>query len=117
MAGVVLSGPLLRLNTSVPSLGPSRVLSGGLPRNDAVWGGPGRIAGSVVVDANPDVPVRRRVRLYDGLTGALVRETWSAADGVYAFERVRIGMYCVVSHDHTGEYNAAVRDRIEAVLS
>lgn len=108
---------IVRLNTQMPSLGPSRVLPDALPRNDTVWGGAYRIAGSVVVDADPDVPVVRRVRLLDWLTGVLVRETWSASNGVYSFERLRPGLYFVVSHDHTGEYNAAVRDRIEAVPS
>lgn len=116
MAGAVLDD-LVRLATQSPSLGPSRAMTDEIPRNDSVWGGAYRIAGSVVVDANPDVPVQHRVRLSDCLTGVLVRETWSSANGAYAFERIRPGLYFVVSHDHTGEYNAAVRDRIEAVPS
>lgn len=105
---------LVRLGTSWPVGGPGRVL---LPpvRFDLVDGGASRIAGAVLVDASPDVPVSRRVRLYHAKTGRLVREQWSDAAGLYAFEQIAAGTYFVVAHDDTLEYNAVIRDRIEAV--
>jgi hypothetical protein len=105
---------LVRLGTSWPTGGPGRVL---LPpvRFDLVDGGAHRVAGSVLVDAAPDVPVSRRVRLYHAKTGRLVREQWSDAAGAYAFEQIAAGSYFVVAHDHTLEYNSVIRDRIDSV--
>lgn len=84
-------------------------------RHDAQDGGRYRVAGTVKIDGTPATPVRRRVRLFDVVSGRLVREAWSAADGAFAFERIRDGEYLVVSDDHTRLYNAVVADRVSAV--
>lgn len=83
-------------------------------RYDSVDSGSRKIEGTVAIDDSPDIPVARRVRLYDKPSGRLVRETWSATDGTYSFEKLREGKFFLISHDHTLNENAAVRDEIES---
>lgn len=83
---------------------------------DPFDGGNFRIAGTVAIDDSPDIPVRRRVRLFHKLSGRLVRETWSAEDGSYEFRDIANDTYLVVAHDHTLQYNAAVKDSITPEL-
>lgn len=113
--GAALRG-LVRLGTTFPGVPVHHAIGASpLPRSDAVDGGAHFVAGSVLIDATPDVPVSRRVRLFDALTGRVIRETWSAADGSYSFTKIRAGTYFVTAHDHALEYNAVIRDRIEAM--
>lgn len=83
-------------------------------RHDTADGGPYRVAGTVKIDGTPAVPVARRVRLFDVISGRLVRQVWSGADGAFAFENLRAGEYLVVSDDHTRTYNAVAADRVAA---
>lgn len=57
-----------------------------------------------------------RVRLFDRLSGRLIRETWSNVDGSYAFEFIayRLNGYFIVAFDHTSgdRRNAAIADLI-----
>ena len=57
-----------------------------------------------------EVPVRRRVRLYDERSGNCLGETWSdATTGVYRFEYVDMErIYTVLSYDHNGVFSAEV---------
>jgi hypothetical protein len=75
---------------------------GGFARFDTIDGGARRLEGLVTVDG---VPAARRVRLHDQPSGRLLRETWSGADGVYRFDRLRQGTYYVVGLDHTGQFD------------
>ena len=77
-------------------------------------GGRGRIVGTVKVDSTPDYPVWRRVRLFDRRDNRLVRETWSdPVTGAYAFEYINPArLYVVIAYDHTGVYNAEIRDSV-----
>lgn len=119
-AAFVLVAPGARLGGRTPRLAPgvpvvqARSL-GGLARYDTADGGAYRVAGTVKIDGTPATPVRRRVRLFDVTSGRLVRQVWSAADGSFAFERIRGGEYIVVSDDHTRTYNAVAADRVLAV--
>ena len=80
---------------------------------DAEHGGRGRIVGTTQADGDPDYPVSRRVRLLRQRDGALVRETWSDAAGHYAFDRLRHDVpYVLMSHDHTGLFNAVIADGV-----
>jgi hypothetical protein len=103
-------------STRLVSAWPSGPLDGRVdakaPRWDSVDGGPLRIAGTVKIDDSPDIPVSRRVRMFDLQTAKLIRETWSATDGTYAFEKIRDGKFFLVSHDHTLTENAAIKDQI-----
>ncbi len=60
--------------------------------------------------AGSEVPVWRRVRLYDERSGNCMRETWSdAATGVYRFDYVDMWrIYTVLSYDHNGVFSAEV---------
>ena len=79
-------------------------------------GGSGRIAGTVKVDSTPDYPAWRRVRLFVKRDGRLVREVWSnPVTGEYSFDYVSLSLqFIVIAHDHTGVFNAEVRDSITA---
>lgn len=108
---------------------PALVLSGGASApaglvlhplaatQDLQDGGGYRIYGTTELDADPtDVPVRRRVQLYNQRDGRLVRETWSdAATGAYRFDHIRGGdgtRYFVVAFDHTGDKRAVIADNL-----
>lgn len=77
--------------------------------------GPGYITGIVKV---LDVPSARAVRLYDRVSGELLRTTQSASDGSYRFNNVQLSRkYMAVALDDAGNtvvYDAAVKDMIEA---
>lgn len=78
-------------------------------------GGRRKVSGTVKIDSSPDIPVRRKVRLFCAVSGRLVRETWSdPVTGAYSFEYVRPGPWMVTTHDYTGSYNAVVADNILA---
>ena len=79
---------------------------------DSVHGGLGIISGTVKESGTPALPVVRRVRLYRKLDGLLVRDTWSSADGTYQFRGVALQDYYVVAFDHTGNFNAVIKDSI-----
>lgn len=59
-----------------------------------------------------------RVRLFDRRTALCLRETWSAADGAYAFDRIADqpnGYFAVVFDHSDSPLNAAVADLITPV--
>jgi len=73
------------------------------PRKDQVDGGAYRLTG--VVTSN-GIPASRRVRLFDQISGRLMRETWSdSVTGVYIFDYIRQGTFFVIAHDHTGAFD------------
>lgn len=111
---VSLPGPA-RLSTSWPSGTGGRVLPKPVHRDD-VDGGTFSISGTVYLKGPPQVPASRRVRLHDYYSGRPVREVLSdVATGAYLFEQIKPGLYYVVAFDHTGTYNAVIKDRIQAV--
>lgn len=76
-----------------------------------------RIYGTTKVDATPvDVPVRRRVQLYNQRGGRLIREVWSdATTGAYSFDGIRGGdgtRYFVAAFDHTQDKRAVIADNL-----
>lgn len=83
---------------------------------DMGYGGNYRVAGTTKVEGSPKLPVSRRVRLHDQLTGRLVREQWSTAGtGAYSFDNIKAGTYYVVALDHTRAYNAVIASDFAAV--
>lgn len=80
---------------------------------------PGVIYGTTVLAGSPDVPVRRRVQLFEcanahGMafpTSVIpVRWQWSAPDGSYRFEGVDPAKtYGVIAYDHTGVHDPVVK--------
>ena len=106
---IVLSG-----GASAPT---GQVLAPAAITRDMQDGGGYCIYGTTELDADPtDVPVRRRVQLYNQRDGRLVSETWSdAATGAYRFDHIRGGAgtrYFVVAFDHTGDKRAVVADNL-----
>lgn len=91
-------------------------LRGALHRYDAADSGPYRVAGTVVIDGTPATPASRRVRLFDKISGRLVREQWSAADGTFEFAQVRVGPWLLVVDDYTLTYEADAATEVLAVL-
>jgi hypothetical protein len=76
--------------------------------------GTGTISGNVTESAQPsNIPVRRRVRLYEKRLGALVVEMFSSSTGAYKFDYLSLDyLYYVVAFDYTGTYNAVIKDSI-----
>ena len=73
----------------------------------------GFVAGTVKERPNgapegSEVPVWRRVRLYDERSGNCLRETWSdATTGAYRFDYIDMErVYTVLSYDHNGKFVA-----------
>ena len=114
-----MSAPLLL----GPSLLPARLLGGGALQKmafapgilirDIYRGGAGFVAGTVKerpkgAPEGSEVPVWRRVRLYDERRGACIAETWSdATTGAYRFDCIDMGrIYTVLSYDHNGQFVA-----------
>ena len=75
------------------------------------WGGNLKIAGTVKKQGSPNQPVYRRVVLHDQQTGLVVQSQWSnPVTGAYSFNRIKAGVYYVVSFDHTGNFRAVIAD-------
>lgn len=92
-----------------------RAIESRSPRVNIVFDGAFQITGTTKNTGSPATPVRRRVRLHEQLTGALVRETWSdAATGAYVFGHVRAGVYYVTAFDHTGLYGGVIETDVIA---
>ena len=127
-----MSAPLLL----GPSLLPARLLDGGALQKmafapgilirDIYCGGAGFVAGTVKerpkgAPEGSEVPVWRRVRLYDERRGACIAETWSdATTGAYRFDYVDMWrIYTVLSYDHNGQFvavaaNGLVPERMQS---
>ena len=83
---------------------------------DMVDGGGHQIVGTV---DEVGVAGAYRVRLFERRTGRCVRETWSAADGSYAFNYIayRPNGYFVIAFDYgDNPLNAAIADLITPEL-
>lgn len=84
-------------------------------RNRNADGGAFRVAGTASNIGTPNVPVRRRVRLHDQITGRVLREVWSdGTTGAYSFDWIRPGTYYVTGFDHTRQYNGVIETDIKA---
>ena len=119
-----------------PSLLPARLQGGGALQKmafapgilirDIYRGGAGFVAGTVKerpkgAPEGSEVPVWRRVRLYDERQGACMAETWSdATTGAYRFDCIDMGrIYTVLSYDHNGQFvavaaNGLVPERMQS---
>ncbi|MFM9902088.1 MAG: hypothetical protein ACKVOT_13840 [Polaromonas sp.] len=71
-------------------------------------GGRHRVAGTTKYVGPPSTPVSRYVRLYDSISGRLVRAQWSTPQGAYSFDNIRLGNFFVMSQDYTGQYNGVI---------
>lgn len=82
------------------------------------YNGRGRILSTVKRKASPaNLPVARRVRLHEQLTGGFVGETWSDSAGNYVFEYIDPACkYYAAAFDHTGEYRGTIADDLTPEL-
>ena len=97
--------------TSKPAPAPNRI--------DIAYGGTATVAGTVKRKADPaNVPLRRRVRLYDENGRQFIREVWSdAVTGVFAFENLNPAYaYTAMTYDHENIYRALVIDNLTEVV-
>lgn len=79
------------------------------------YGGDGKIYGTVKQKSTPaNLPLSRRVVLFDQSTGTQLAETWSdSVTGEYSFEYLDTGKeFYVVVFDHTNTYRAIAADAI-----
>lgn len=75
------------------------------------YGGPGQITGTTV-DKN-NVPISRKVLLYDRRSHILLRSTWSNAAGAYSFKDLDPDReYTLIGHDYSDEYNGVIADNV-----
>lgn len=83
---------------------------------DVEDGGAFKIVGTVKEVALPvNLPLARRVRLYEERSGRLIKSTFSDAAGNYAFTEIRGDRpYTVVAFDYTDTYRAVVADKLIA---
>ncbi len=82
---------------------------------DLRYGGGASISGTVKRKATPaNVPLARRVRLFDEATGTLLQETLSdATTGEYSFDGVDTRRrYTVLAYDHLHDYRAEAADNL-----
>jgi len=113
--GTYIGALLIRPAAYLPSHALPAMIDHDLHLKDMADGGTLSVSGTVLIEGTPQTPVARRVRLHDHRTGRLVRETWSdPLTGAYAFTGIRAGTFYVVSHDHTLNFNAVIRDRVES---
>lgn len=86
----------------------------GTSYRDFEFGGFGRIAGTVKKDAEPDIPLKRRVRLHREQDGLLIREVWShPTTGAYSFDYIdATKQYTVITYDYLHDYRAVIADNI-----
>lgn len=85
-------------------------------RLDLQDGGTVSVTGTVKRKGDPvDVPLRRRVRLYNESDRRFVRETWSdAVTGAFVFPDLKAGaVYTAMAYDHENNYRALVIDNIQ----
>ena len=51
--------------------------------------------------------------LLERKTHLVIRSTWAAEDGSYAFDWIDPSLtYTILAHDYTGQYNAVVADNV-----
>lgn len=80
---------------------------------DHWYAGRGRISATTEIKGSPNMPVSRRVRLHEQITGNFVKETWSDAAGNYTFDYIDPSRrYYAVAFDHTGAYQGVVADQL-----
>ncbi len=114
--------PLRQANAATPTTiseypAPAFTIADGNPTTfDMGDGGTATIYGTVKRDADPDdLPVARRVRLYDERGRRFIRETWSDANGDFSFTGINQGgLYTAIAYDHLGQFRAVISDALVA---
>jgi hypothetical protein len=85
---------------------------------DETFGGTATIVGTVKEYSLPrNLPLRRRVRLYDERGRMFAREVWSdPVTGLFAFPNMRSDIkWTAMVYDHLGQFQALIIDGVDAV--
>ena len=81
------------------------------PQRSLLHGGKGSIIGTTV-KVPSDIPVPRKVRLFEENSGLLIQEVWSDAAGNYVFNGLSDNYYFITAHDHTLEFNGVIQSHV-----
>ena len=116
MAVGILSAASIHLSGGMPGTTGTVLVPPSL-QHDLQDGGLYLVHGTVHLDATPtDLPLRRRVQLYNQRDSRLIREAWSdATTGAYSFDGIRGGdgtRYFVAAFDHTQDKRAVIADNL-----
>ena len=114
MAVGILSAASIHLSGGMPGTTGTVLVPPSL-QHDLQDGGTYRVHGTVHLDATPtDLPLRRRVQLYNQRDGRLIREAWSdATTGAYSFDGIRgDARYFGATFDHTQDKRAVIADNL-----
>ncbi|MFZ9295692.1 MAG: hypothetical protein ACO259_05720, partial [Bacteroidia bacterium] len=79
-------------------------------------GGKGVVSGTTV-KVPSDIPVARKVRLFEEKSGLLIQEVWSDVAGNYSFVGLNDNYYFITAHDHTLEFNGVIQSHIRPEFS
>lgn len=81
------------------------------PQRSLLHGGKGVVSGTTV-KVPSDIPVARKVRLFEEKSGLLIQEVWSDAAGNYSFSNLSDNYYFITAHDHTLEFNGVIQSHV-----
>ena len=81
------------------------------PQRSLLHGGKGVVNGTTV-KVPSDIPVARKVRLFEEKSGVLIQEVWSDAAGNYLFSNLSDNYYFITAHDHTLEFNGVIQSHV-----
>lgn len=81
------------------------------PQRSLLHGGKGVVSGTTV-KVPSDIPVARKVRLFEEKSGLLIQEVWSDAAGAYVFNGLSDNYYFITAHDHTLEFNGVIQSHV-----
>lgn len=108
--------PAWQARFSLMPWGPLTVRSSEQVRTVKPYDGAFTVSGTVTKYNLPtNLPLRRRVRLLQQLTGFVIRETWSDNGGNYVFDFVANVPCTIVVYDHEKVYRAVVADNVTPV--
>ncbi|WP_159123001.1 carboxypeptidase regulatory-like domain-containing protein [Acinetobacter variabilis] len=53
-----------------------------------------------------------RIRLFEKVSGRLIKETISTKEGFYKFENLELKKYFIVAHHPASQFNAVIQDNV-----
>lgn len=102
---------LLSLSRASVTSSASGVIVDNLVLKSHLHGGKGVVSGTTV-KVPSDIPVARKVRLFEEKSGLLIQEVWSDAAGNYSFVGLSDNYYFITAHDHTLEFNGVIQSHV-----
>ncbi len=108
--GVIPNGALSLSRASVTPSASGIIVDNPILKSH-LHGGKGVVSGSTV-KVPSDIPVARKVRLFEEKSGLLIQEVWSDAAGNYSFVGLSDNYYFITAHDHTLEFNGVIQSHV-----